>query len=360
MKKPFYGRRQLRCLQRNGMRLSLLSILLLIIPAICPADEIVINAVGDIMIGGRGGSVLDRKGYDYPFLATAAALKSGDIAIGNLEAPATVSGNEFRGKRFRFKSKPDAAAALKRAGFSVVTLANNHILDFGPAGLAQTRRHLSESRIAFTGAGSNLDEARRPALLTAKGKKIAFLAYSLTLPEEFFATTSRAGTAPGYLRYVREDIARLRPLADHIVVSFHWGCELAVTPRAYQVKTARAAIDAGAEVVIGHHPHVLQGIERYRDGVIFYSLGNFAFATPSTRSDRSIIARVTLDRGVKSVELLPLNVLNREVRLQPALLEGKPARKVIDHLNAISAGMGTKINGIGTRYVVDMGMVEAR
>lgn len=305
------------------------------------------------MMGGKSGSFLGRLGYDYPFLATAAALRSGDIAIGNLEAPATDSGTEFRGKRFRFKSNPDVATALKRAGFSVVTLANNHILDFGPSGLEQTMRHLARSGISFAGAGPNLQEARRPAILTAKGKRVAFLAYSLTLPAEFFAARNRAGTAPGYLRYVREDIAHLRPLVDHIVVSFHWGSELAVTPHSYQVSTARAAIEAGADVVLGHHPHVLQGIERYRNGIIFYSLGNFAFATASTRSDRSIIARVTLDRGVKSVELLPLNVLNREVRLQPALLEGKPAQSVIDHLNRISAGMGTKIRGVGGRYIVE-------
>ena len=304
------------------------------------------------MLGGHGTAQLLRKGFDYPFAATSAILRGADLTIANLEAPLTRGGTEYIGKKFRFRSDPAVAAALKRAGISAVTLANNHMLDFGAAGLEDTMLHLSTAQVAFAGAGRSLSEARRPAVMTVKGKKVGLLAYSLTLPDDFFATSHRAGTAPGYIRYVRADVARLRGQADYVVVSFHWGGELLLTPRPYQVSVARAAIDAGADVIIGHHPHVLQGTERYKDGVILYSLGNFAFATRSSRTDRSMIAVVSLDGGVKEVELIPINVLNLEVRLQPALLDRRRGKQVIDQLNRLSAGMGTTIVNEGSRYLV--------
>ncbi len=139
-----------------------------------------------------------------------------------------------------------------------------------------------------------------------------------------------------------------------MIVSFHWGQEGAATPKRYQVLTARRAVEAGADLVIGHHPHVLQGIESYRNGLIFYSLGNFAFGSLSRNSDRSIIARITLDRGVKEAELIPINVLNHEVRFQPAILKGKRGKNVIERLRAISSMMGTTIRNENGRYLIDL------
>jgi poly-gamma-glutamate synthesis protein (capsule biosynthesis protein) len=291
------------------------------------------------MLAGSARPVLQKLGYTFPFAATKSILKSSHLAVGNLEAPITRRGTEFTDKRFRFRAPPEAAAALRDAGFSIVTLANNHILDYGSQGLLDTRQHLKENGIMHTGAGENLASARVPAIIASGGKRIAFLAYSLTYPEDFFADRTRHGTAPGYARLVADDIKEAKRKADHVVVSFHWGQELAVTPKPYQIKTARMAIDAGADVVLGHHPHVLQGVERYRNGVIFYSLGNFAFGSSSRTSDRSIIARITLDRGVSSVEVVPLNVLNRETKYQPAILTGEQGKKLIARLNYLSKGM---------------------
>lgn len=191
--------------------------------------------------------------------------------------------------------------------------------------------------------------------MTVKGKRIAFLAYSLTFPAEFFASGGRAGTAPGHAAYFLADIARARAKADYVVVSFHWGAEKATRPKPYQVRAARSAIDAGADLVLGHHPHVLQGIERYRQGVILYSLGNFAFGSMSPSSDRSVIARITLENGVKEIELLPINVLNSEVRFQPQLLAGKRGKAVVDQMEKLSRQLGTRIVSDGGRYVVDLG-----
>ncbi|HEY5976000.1 MAG TPA: CapA family protein [Geobacteraceae bacterium] len=332
--------------------LRLLACLLLLLPASVAAQPVVITAVGDIMLAGRQGRLFARAGYDYPFAATAPVLRQGDISVGNLEAPIARGGSEFAGKRYRFRADPSVAPALRQAGLSVLTLANNHILDYGPGALQETIDLLDRQGLAHVGAGADLAAARLPVIVTANGQRVAFLAYSLTQPTEFFATADRPGAAPGFAAYFRQDIARARSQADYVVVSFHWGAEGASVPKGYQVTAAHQAIDAGASVVIGHHPHVLQGIERYRDGIILYSLGNFAFASDSRTADRSIIARITLDDGVREVEVIPLNVLNREVRYQPRPLTGQRGDKVVARLNQLSQGLGTTIAAVAGRYLV--------
>ena len=320
-------------------------------PSGAAAQQIVINAVGDIMLAGRGAAAYAKWGYDYPFAYVAHELKTGDISVGNLEAPITRHGTEFTRKKYRFRTSPNAAEALRRAGFSVLTLANNHIMDFGAVGLRETLQHLDNAFILHVGAGENLHMARKSALVRVGEKTIAFLAYSLTLPPEFYARHNRAGTAPGIGSYWVEDIARAKSDADHVVVSFHWGAEKATTPKPYQIATAHRAIDAGADAVIGHHPHVLQGIERYKDGIIFYSLGNFAFGSRSRSSDVSTIARITLDNGIKEVELIPLNVLNSEIHFQPRILKGERGLAAIRRLNKLSMPLGIEIRSTGNRYI---------
>lgn len=308
--------------------------------------EIVINAVGDIMLAGSAHSTLLKEGFDYPFSRVAQDLQRGDLAIGNLEAPLAHRGNEFVDKKFRFKVSPDAAPALKRAGFSIFSLANNHMLDYGDKALQETIDTLSRQGIAMVGAGMDLDAARRVSIIEVKGKKVAFLAYSLTLPAEFFAARNRPGTAPAYPALFEADIRSARALADYVVVSFHWGKEGASKPSGTQVGFAHRAIDAGADVVIGHHPHVLQGVEQYRQGVIFYSLGNFAFGSMSKTSDLGAIARITLERGVKGVELIPVNVRNAEVRFQPRLFSGKAREKAVARMAELSRNVGGALKDV--------------
>jgi poly-gamma-glutamate synthesis protein (capsule biosynthesis protein) len=340
--------------------ICLFSTLIFAAPSVAGAEKIIVTAVGDIMLAGSGTSTFAKRGYDYPFSATGIELRRADITLGNLEAPLTGGGAEFTGKKFRFKASPKAAAALRASGFSVVTLANNHIMDFGTVGLQETLGNLASEKILHAGAGENLDAARRPALVERKGKKIAFLAYSLTQPLDFFAAENRAGTAPGYARFFREDIRKAKSAADYVVVSFHWGAERATFPKAYQVEAARRAIDAGADLIIGHHPHVLQGIERYRGGLILYSLGNFAFGSMSNHANTSVIARITLDGAVREAEFIPLNVLNSQVRFKPLLLKGARGRAVICRLNELSRSWNTEIVADGERYLVKMNPDDRR
>ncbi|RNC66028.1 MAG: CapA family protein [Desulfuromonadales bacterium] len=329
--------------------LAVATITLFTIPAFC-AEGIVITCVGDIMLAGSATTTLARTGFDYPFAKTTHELRQADITMGNLETPLTRRGREFRDKTFRFRADPEAAAALKRAGFSVLTLANNHMMDYGEEGLKDTLATLSRHGIAHTGAGASLADARRETMVGVRGKRVALLAYSLTYPAEFYAGANRAGTAPGYAAHVREDIRRVRTEADYVVVSFHWGAERAEFPKQYQVEAARQAIDAGADAIIGHHPHVLQGIEFYRGKPILYSLGNFAFGSRSAAADRSAMARLTLSGDGCTVELIPLNVLHRETRFQPEILAGWKGEDVIERLNRLSRPFGTVISGSAGRF----------
>lgn len=334
------------------MKRILTLLMLLFIPVVVTAEPIVINAVGDIMLAGSGEKIYRKYGYDYPFAATRETLQQGDIIIGNLETPLTTAGAEFKDKKFRFKTDPKAAQALKSAGFTHLSLANNHILDFGEEGLRQTLAALDAQAIIYSGAGLNLASARKAGVIELNGVRVAFLSYSLTYPEEFFAGAEKAGTAPGFAPFFTADITQAKKNADCVIVSFHWGGEGESTPKPYQVSAAHKAIDAGADIIIGHHPHVLQGVERYNDGVIFYSLGNFAFGSNSRSSAVSMIARITFDGGIKEVEVIPLNVLNAQVRFQPRLLKGAAAAEAIKRINHLSSGLRNQIAEVNGRYLV--------
>lgn len=299
-----------------------LSFLLLALPVAAEPDSITLVATGDLLLGGSAEATVNKHGYDYPFRDISDILRSADIAMANLEAPLTRQSDPVADKRYTFKVDPEAAAAMQRAGLTVLTLANNHIGDFGPEGVTDTIAALRPHGLRYTGAGADLKQARRPTALATEHGSVGFLAYSNTLPKSFYAKADRPGTAPGYAEFIRKDIRRLREFVDYVVVSFHWGAELMTEPKDYQQRLARIAIDSGAQVVIGHHPHVLQGVEFYNGGVIYYSLGNFAFGSYSRNATTGGLARVTLaEGGVKSAEILPLNVANHDVLFQPQPLD---------------------------------------
>jgi poly-gamma-glutamate synthesis protein (capsule biosynthesis protein) len=313
-------------------------------PAVRPA-ELRIAAVGDIMLGGTAAPEMQKYGYDHPFELTKDILKQAQIVFGNLEGPLTDAGAAGTAKQYVFRSPPDKVApALARAGFNVVSLANNHTLDYGPEGLEDTRAALEKAGIRHVGAGRNATEARQPVYMMADGVTVAVLAYSLTFPEEFWAGPGKPGTAFGHEKHVRADVATARATADIVVVSFHWGQEGKTELRDYQTQLAHAAIDAGASAVLGHHPHILQGVEQYKHGVILYSLGNFAFGSFSNTATRSAIALLTFrDRQWRELRLVPLNVKNAEVVFQPRPLVGRDATEVVEHLQQLSQSLGTAL-----------------
>lgn len=334
------------------MKPILTLLLLLFSPVVVTAEPVIIHAVGDIMLAGSGEKIYRKYGYDYPFAATREILQQGDIVIGNLESPLTSSGIEFTDKKFRFKTDPRAALALKKAGFTHLSLANNHILDFGAEGLKETLAALAANSIISAGAGQNLTAARKAGITSVHGVKVAFLSYSLTYPEEFFAGQETAGTAPGYAALFTADIAAAKKQADCVIVAFHWGGEGLDQPKPYQKVAAHQAVDAGADIIIGHHPHTLQGVEYYRKGVIFYSLGNFAFGSYSRSSEISMIARITFDAGIKAVEIIPLSVLNSQVKFQPQPLSGAAVDKAAIKIGRLSSELKSYLSTVNGRYLV--------
>lgn len=315
-----------------------------------PAEKLKVVAVGDIMLDGTARPVFAQYGYDHAFVEVKRFFTGAQIVLGNLEGPLTTRGTA-EPKTYAFRSPPDKVSrALKAAGFTVVSLANNHTLDYGVEGLTDTMAALDAVGIAHKGAGHNLVEARRAVFQNAAGRRVALLAYSLTLPEEFFAGTNRPGTAFGHEAHVRADIAAARRHADIVLVSFHWGQEGKTALRDYQVQIGRAAIDAGAAAVLGHHPHILQAVERYKHGVILYSLGNFTFGSYSKDAKVSAVAELLFDQDrVQTLRLHPINVNNFEVVFQPRPLTGTAADRVVAELIELSAARNTElVNDAGT------------
>jgi poly-gamma-glutamate synthesis protein (capsule biosynthesis protein) len=309
------------------------------------AKPLKVIAVGDMMLDGTARPVLQANGYDYPFTDVRRFFAGAQIVFGNLEGPLTTRGTPEQDKTYVFRSPPDKVGpALRNAGFSVVSLANNHTLDFGADGLAQTIEALDAVGIAHIGAGENLQAARRPAIFVVGGTRVALLAYSLTLPEHFYAEDNKPGTAFGHEASVRADVSAAHTQADIVLVSFHWGQEGKTTLREYQTRLGHVAIDAGAAAVIGHHPHILQGIEHYKDGVILYSLGNFTFGSYSKDAQVSAVAELTFDgRHVSALRLYPINVNNFQVEFQPKPLTGTSAAGVVETLRELSAALHTDI-----------------
>ncbi len=298
---------------------------------------ITLAAVGDVMLGGGAAPFLKTRGADYPFREVKDVLLKADIVTFNLEAPFTINGRAFK-KKFTFKVDPGFAESIVHAGFDVASLANNHILDFGEEGLVSTLKVLDSLKIAHTGAGLNREEAEKPAVIKRNGKSVGFLSYSLTYPSEFWAGSKKCGTAYPSFNRVRKSINDLKSRCDFVVVQFHWGSELRTTPKSYQKWFAHASIDAGADIVIGHHPHVLQGIEIYKGRLIAYSLGNFVFGSYSRKVKDSIILKIWFDKkGPLLSEVIPVSVNNYRVLFKPEILRTEKKKNVVDMIERISA-----------------------
>jgi poly-gamma-glutamate capsule biosynthesis protein CapA/YwtB (metallophosphatase superfamily) len=260
------------------------------------ADDIVLYAVGDI--------APDREDAASIFEHVAGLLNAGDVAFCQLEAVLSEQGTPLPQVRLGCRGRPEVARALKEAGFDVVSFASNHCLDFGYEALLDTIRVLEQEGLSVVGVGANIQQARTPAIVDCRGTGIAFLAYSSILPQGYWADVGRPGCAPlrGLTLYEQvehdqpgtpcrihtfprrddlgamvNDIEEARSRADLVVVSVHWGIHFIPAVLAdYQRDIARAAIDAGADLILGHHAHILKGIEVYAGKVIFYSLCNFA------------------------------------------------------------------------------------
>ncbi len=276
---------------------------------------VTLAAVGDVMLARSIGGRVSDGGAGEIFAGVGGLLAEADLAFANVECAISDLGSPAN-KGYTFEAPPGSVEALLDAGIDVVSQANNHALDFGPDALLDTGTRLTAAGIAVAGSGANSTAARTPALVERRGVTFAFLAYVDTAAEGSYnranweATSDRAGVAWASAEAIAEDVVAAKKLADVVIVSMHAGVEYAETPTEVQRLYAETAIDAGATLVLGAHPHVLQPVEEYGGGLIAYSLGNFVFDGFEGEANTTAILEVTFDGpAIASWRMVPVSVV---------------------------------------------------
>lgn len=241
-------------------------------------NNIRLSAIGDIVFNNALSEKEQVWDPVLPFLHCKDILSKSDIAIANLEGPISTLGTPIPYKS-SLRTSPYWISGIKGAGINLLNLANNHIYDYGQEAIDETLGLLNCHNINYVGYGDNLAASRIPKIIEIKGVKLAFLSYcSVVNKAHLYATDHLPGIPYCDHKSVHEDIAAAKASADIVIVSFHWGLENYNYPTLDQVSLAHLSIDSGASLVLGHHPHVLQGLEKYNNGIIVYSLGNFIFS----------------------------------------------------------------------------------
>ena len=273
-------------------------------------------AVGDISLRARCQS--------NPFKNTKAMLANKDILFGNLETVLSYKGRAVE-KALLLRASPDKARFLKEAGFDVLSVANNHVMDFGQMAFNDTLKALKDNGLLFVGNKTRLSNFK-PVIIKKKGLKVGFLGYCGLSEDKII-----------------DDIRRLRQMCDFCVVSLHWGTENVFYPSPKQILLAHKLVDAGADLILGHHPHVVQGIEKYKDKLIVYSLANFQFEfsigdgffSRAKRTNESIMLSVNINKKrVCSYRIIPLKIDKNFVPSVPTRKEGEAITCFIEEISA--------------------------
>ncbi|RXT13522.1 CapA family protein [Ammoniphilus sp. CFH 90114] len=299
-------------------------------------SPIVLSFAGDTMMAGRVADIVKQKGRDYPFTDSAPIFQESDLSMLNVETAISTKG-DAKQKEYTFRSDPLMADALKKAGIDIVTVANNHALDYGTEAFLDTLDYLQRAGIDYVGGGKNQEEAYAPIRMEVKGKTLSIFAFSRVLAEaNWHAGIGHPGMASAYdpelvYRSVQPHIEQ----SDYTIVYLHWGQELAEQPLPYQVQLAHGLIDLGVDLVIGSHPHVLQGLEWYKGKLIAYSLGNFVFTTSRVPEGRqSGILQVTLEGDEIVPRFIPMHIDQGAVWLADEGVSGQ----IMERLNRLSSG----------------------
>ena len=319
-------------------------------PAVDPSGKLTTLAfLGDVMLGGDISLKLRNQPPERFWGNTLPILRRADAVIANLEGPITTHGERWQGswKMFHFKADPAAVDILRAGNVRFVNLANNHILDYGERGLLDTLQALGGAGIAHAGAGRTLAEASAPRLLDINGLKVGFLSATDNMLD-FAATAEKAGTnyvvfrrdSPA-LDWIGRSVSELKDAgAALIVLSVHWGHNLGTAPSRDFRQFAHAAIERGVDVMHGHSAHVVQGIERYRHGVILYDSGNFIddyWAIPFRHTRWSFVFALTVENGRPSrLRLVP--VLTRP---EPTLATGATFQAITRRMKSLCDALGT-------------------
>ncbi|MFA5131273.1 MAG: AmmeMemoRadiSam system protein B [Patescibacteria group bacterium] len=260
--------------------------------------------VGDIMLSRYIGELMaKRQDFNFPYEKIKTDLAGADLLFGNLEAPVSTRG-ESAGAPYPFRADPLVLSGLKDSGFSVLSVANNHAFDYKLAAFSDTLNNLKNADLDYTGGGFNFSEARAGALMEINGIKTTLLAYTDLVPKSQAATDNRAGLSYLDEAQMVKDIKAAKAKSDLVIVSFHWGQEYQTHSNQHQQKIAAEAVAAGADLIVGHHPHVPQEISEINGVTVAYSLGNFVFDqnfSPETRSGLILYVKIE-NKKIISVE----------------------------------------------------------
>lgn len=263
---------------------------------------------GDVMLSRNVNQQSIKYGWGWPLKSIASTTATADLFAINLESPFTIGGSHLvKTGSFSFKADPQSLSTLILAGVDLIALANNHTINQGRPGISDTQKLLTENNIAFAGAGLNETEARAPAVKEINGAKFGFLSYAY--PDDYsVADASTFGIADMDVDKMTIDVSRLKQQVDLVVVMMHAGYEYTNSPNRQQKDFAHAAIEAGADLVIGHHPHWVQTTEIYNGRPILYSLGNLVFDQMwSKETAEGALAKVIVDnKKITSIEIIPI------------------------------------------------------
>ena len=324
---------------------------------------------GGLLLAVVGDMEISREAPESAFTKVLPALREADVRFGGLEASMSETGEAASGK-IVMRHSPGMIQGYLAGGFDVLAFASNHCMDYGIEPFVETMELLEKHGVAFSGSGRNIEEARTPAIVERGGARIGFLSYVLNLPLGWGAHPNKPGVAP--IRqdplfgppYVNEedleamvsDIEKTRPSVDVLLTSFHWGSSQSRTLTLSQRAVAHAAVDAGSDIVIGHHPHILQGIEVYEGKPIFYALGNFVLDhdhpmfMPSVRE--SIFVRCFIEeRKIVRVSINP--VLIEEDGSPRILTDGEPQYGgILNTVQKLSEKLGTRLDISGSEATI--------
>ncbi len=285
------------------------------------------------------------RGMVYPLEEVMEMLDSADLTSVNVETAITMRGTPINEKNYIFNSNPLLAQVLADVGVDMMILGNNHSMDMGDEGILDTLQFARRNGMFAPGAGKNIQEASAPAIVEIKGLKIGFFSGNEVGPDSNFATGQRSGTASISVLQssVRSWCARL----DMCIVNLHWGMEYSPYPMASQRSTADALIKAGADAIIGHHPHIPQGVEIIQGKPVFYSVGNFLFGSVNFKQNHNLIVRLVIDKEkklVKRSEVYAVHGIYRENGHRIRLLSGKEAHAVWEEIFVQSRALGSRSN----------------
>ncbi len=341
--------------------------------------ELVIMAVGDVYV--------NRPDPPSIFARVASVLREGDITLGTLEGAYSDQGEPILGKievgSGYLKSTPENARALPAAGFNAMVLANNHEMDYGSAGLLQTMEILDGMNIAHAGGGRNFEEAHKPAIVERNGTRVAILSYTSVYPLAGYAAgADKAGVAtvkvhtsyqapenilyqPGFPPLIitipdpdeeeqmMADVRRAKDAADIVLVAFHWGVSWGFgRVVGYQRELGRAAIDAGADLILGAHPHQLLGMEMYKGKLICYALGNFVmdgYNPPHFGRDTIILKCYVRNKQIQKFSFIPAYISDE---WQPYIVDREKGLELMKKLEAMSEEFGTTFTPEGDEVVI--------